>query len=104
VPVFAHDDLEVEALALLHSEVDAACVDEDDDPVVEGVVLEGAAAEKLLQRAENADLLVVGFALAFVVGFERKLRGSPAGDWTFALVGRGLRLSLLSASSPPRRQ
>ena len=40
--------------------MDAACVDEDDDPVVEGVVLEGAAAEKLLQRAENADLLVVG--------------------------------------------
>ncbi len=59
-PVFAHDDLEAEALALLDSQVDAALADEDDAPVVERVVLEGAAAEKLLQRAENADLLVVG--------------------------------------------
>lgn len=29
----------------------------------------------------------VGFILAFIVGFERELRGSPAGDRTFALVG-----------------
>jgi putative Mg2+ transporter-C (MgtC) family protein len=29
----------------------------------------------------------VGFALAFVVGFERELRNSAAGDRTFALVG-----------------
>ena len=29
----------------------------------------------------------VGFGLAFVVGFERELRGSPAGDRTFALIG-----------------
>jgi len=29
----------------------------------------------------------LGFALAFVVGFERGLRGSPAGDRTFALIG-----------------
>jgi putative Mg2+ transporter-C (MgtC) family protein len=29
----------------------------------------------------------VGFALAFVVGFERGIRGSPAGDRTFALIG-----------------
>ena len=29
----------------------------------------------------------LGFALAFVIGFERELRGSPAGDRTFALVG-----------------
>ena len=29
----------------------------------------------------------VGFVLAFVVGFERELLGSPAGDRTFALVG-----------------
>jgi putative Mg2+ transporter-C (MgtC) family protein len=28
-----------------------------------------------------------GFVLAFVVGFERELRGSPAGDRTFALIG-----------------
>jgi putative Mg2+ transporter-C (MgtC) family protein len=31
--------------------------------------------------------VAVGFALAFVIGFERELRGSPAGDRTFALVG-----------------
>jgi putative Mg2+ transporter-C (MgtC) family protein len=31
----------------------------------------------------------VGFVLAFVIGFERELRGSPAGDRTFALVGTG---------------
>ncbi len=31
----------------------------------------------------------VGFALAFLVGFERELRGSPAGNRTFALVGTG---------------
>lgn len=40
----------------------------------------------------HADLVLlgrvaVGFALAFVFGFERQLRGSPAGDRTFALVG-----------------
>ena len=29
----------------------------------------------------------VGFALAFVVGFEREVRGSPAGDRTIALIG-----------------
>lgn len=33
--------------------------------------------------------VLTGFALAFVLGFERKLRGSPAGDRTFALVGTG---------------
>ena len=36
------------------------------------------------------DLLVriaVGFALAYVIGFERQLRSSPAGDRTFALIG-----------------
>jgi len=29
----------------------------------------------------------VGFALAYIFGFERQLRGSPAGDRTFALIG-----------------
>jgi len=33
--------------------------------------------------------VMAGFGLAFVVGFERRLRGSPAGDRTFALVGTG---------------
>lgn len=31
--------------------------------------------------------VLVGFALAYAIGFERGLRGSPAGDRTFALVG-----------------
>jgi len=31
----------------------------------------------------------LAFVLAFLVGFERGLRGSPAGDRTFALVGVG---------------
>ncbi len=31
----------------------------------------------------------LGFVLAFMVGFERELRGAPAGDRTFALVGTG---------------
>ena len=31
--------------------------------------------------------VAVGFALAYVFGFERQLRGSPAGDRTFSLVG-----------------
>lgn len=29
----------------------------------------------------------LGFALAYILGFEREIRGSPAGDRTFALVG-----------------
>jgi putative Mg2+ transporter-C (MgtC) family protein len=31
--------------------------------------------------------VIVGFALTFVLGFERELRGSPAGDRTFSLIG-----------------
>jgi putative Mg2+ transporter-C (MgtC) family protein len=31
--------------------------------------------------------IALGFALAFIIGFERELRGSPAGDRTFSLVG-----------------
>jgi len=38
---------------------------------------------ELLQR------ILVGFALAYAVGFERELRGSAAGDRTFSLIGSG---------------
>ncbi len=31
--------------------------------------------------------IAVGFLLAYAIGFERGLRGSPAGDRTFALIG-----------------
>ncbi|MDQ6724790.1 MAG: MgtC/SapB family protein [Actinomycetota bacterium] len=33
--------------------------------------------------------VTTGFMLAFLLGFERELRGSPAGVRTFALVGTG---------------
>ncbi|GAC1445654.1 MAG: hypothetical protein NVSMB55_27840 [Mycobacteriales bacterium] len=38
----------------------------------------------------DLDLLVrvlVAFGLSFLIGFERELRGSPAGDRTFSLIG-----------------
>lgn len=38
----------------------------------------------------DVDLLVriaIGFVVTYIIGFERQLRGSPAGDRTFALVG-----------------
>ncbi len=43
----------------------------------------------MTSEAELVARVLTGFALAFVIGFERKLRGSPAGDRTFALVGTG---------------
>jgi len=44
-----------------------------------------------------------GFALAFVIGFERKVRGSPAGDRTFALIGTGTAaLTAVSFRSSPQ--
>jgi putative Mg2+ transporter-C (MgtC) family protein len=33
--------------------------------------------------------VLLSFALSFAVGFERELRGSPAGDRTYAMVGTG---------------
>src|SRR5437762_12300740 len=33
--------------------------------------------------------IAVGLVVAYVFGFERQLRGSPAGDRTFALIGLG---------------
>ena len=33
--------------------------------------------------------VLLAFALSFVIGFERELRGSPAGDRTYAMVGTG---------------
>src|ERR1700730_10226943 len=42
-----------------------------------------------MSQADRALLarVAVGFVLAYIFGFERQLRGSPAGDRTFALVG-----------------
>jgi len=47
---------------------------------------------ELLQR------ILVGFALAYAVGFERELRGSAAGDRTFSLIGSGA--AVTGQSSP----
>lgn len=33
--------------------------------------------------------IALAFALSFLIGFEREIRGAPAGDRTFALVGTG---------------
>src|SRR5258706_9440711 len=35
------------------------------------------------------DHIAVAFALSFVIGFERELRGAPVGDRTYALIGTG---------------
>lgn len=45
--------------------------------------------------------VLVGWGLTFVLGFERAVRGAPAGDRTFSLVGAGTALiGALSLSSP----
>ena len=43
-----------------------------------------------------------GFALTFAIGFERELRGSPAGDRTFSLIGTAAAAvaAVTGASSP----
>jgi putative Mg2+ transporter-C (MgtC) family protein len=44
-----------------------------------------------VSHADVVDLwrVLVAFALSFAIGFERELRGSAAGDRTYALVGTG---------------
>jgi len=44
-----------------------------------------------VSHTEVVDLgrVLLAFALSFAVGFERELRGSAAGDRTYALVGTG---------------
>jgi putative Mg2+ transporter-C (MgtC) family protein len=46
--------------------------------------------------------ILVGFALAYLFGFERQLRGSVAGDRTFAMVGAAAAAitSVAARSSP----
>ena len=55
-------------------------------------MVDSGAVLALLVAASPTDLGLLGriaaaFALAFVLGFERELRGAPAGDRTYALVG-----------------
>ena len=43
-----------------------------------------------VRLASDGELIVrvlVGFALAFLIGFEREVRGARAGDRTFAVIG-----------------
>ncbi len=47
---------------------------------------------RILKRVSHAELVLlarvaVGFGISYVIGFERHLRGSPAGDRTFAIIG-----------------
>ncbi|HEU5334079.1 MAG TPA: MgtC/SapB family protein [Actinocrinis sp.] len=45
--------------------------------------------------------VAVGWGLTFILGFERAVRGAPAGDRTFSLVGAGTALiGTLSLASP----
>jgi len=61
-------------------------------PEVSGVVSE----------TEGVLRLVVTFGLTLVLGFERQLRGSPAGNRTFSLIGLGAAvIGLLSESAAP---
>lgn len=54
-----------------------------------------------ISELELVTRVVVGWGLTFVLGFERAVRGAPAGDRTFSLVGAGTALiGALSLSSP----
>jgi putative Mg2+ transporter-C (MgtC) family protein len=47
--------------------------------------------------------IATGFALAYIFGFERQLRGSPAGDRTFAVVGAAAAaVTAVAAHSSPQ--
>ncbi len=51
---------------------------------------------------ETAVRLLVAFGLTFALGFERLLRGSPAGDRTFSLIGVGAAvIGVLSQKAAP---
>ena len=50
-------------------------------PRLAGAVAHSTSTAGLLVR------VVVAFALTYVLGYERELRGSPAGDRTFSLIG-----------------
>jgi len=49
----------------------------------------GLLAIEGVDRVEITVRLTVALVLTYLVGFERQLRGAPAGDRTFALVGLG---------------
>ena len=54
-----------------------------------------------ITELELVTRVLVGWGLTFVLGFERAVRGAPAGDRTFSLIGAGTALiGALSLSSP----
>jgi len=56
----------------------------------------------VVSEAEGVLRLLVTFGLTFVLGFERQLRGSPAGNRTFSLIGLGAAvIGLLSGTVAP---
>jgi len=55
-----------------------------------------------LHWTQTAVRLLVAFGLTFALGFERLLRGSPAGDRTFSLIGVGAAvIGVLSQKAEP---
>jgi putative Mg2+ transporter-C (MgtC) family protein len=59
----------------------------------------------LVSEADLALLarIAVGFALAYILGFERQIRGSPAGARTFAMVGAAsAAITAVAAKSSPQ--
>jgi putative Mg2+ transporter-C (MgtC) family protein len=48
--------------------------------------------------------VALGCAVGFAFGFERQLRGSPAGNRTFALIGGTAAAITAVAGVPPRRR
>ena len=78
-PVFAHDDLQSEAMTELDEAVDAVLADlpaSNQSVRVDRAVVEGGAALRLVERAGDADLLVVGHR--GLGGFRTLLLGSVA--------------------------
>jgi len=56
----------------------------------------------VVSEASGVLRLGVTFGLTFVLGFERQLRGSPAGNRTFSLIGLGAAvIGLLSEAGAP---
>lgn len=56
----------------------------------------------MVSETEGVLRLLITFGLTFVLGFERQLRGSPAGNRTFSLIGLGAAvIGLLSGTVAP---
>ena len=60
------------------------------------------ADQSWFTRAVFADV-ALAFALSFLIGFERELRGAPAGDRTYALVGTAAAaVTVVAANNSPQ--